>query len=386
MNIDDNTVTTCYGELKRAAWVEVNLAAIRHNVQTLRGLIGARVKIMAVIKANGYGHGITEVAKTALDSGAEQVGVAMLQEALQLRRAGIACPILVLGCSLPDQALDIVYNNITQTVSSVEMAKALSEAACSLNKTAHVHVKIDTGMGRLGIDTHKTVEFVTELQKLSSLIISGVFTHLACADEDDDSFSQLQLENFRKALQDLTHYSIGTGIIHAANSAAILKYPEAHFDMIRPGLALYGLPPYPAALDRISLRPSLALKARIVQLKGLSRGSAVGYGQTYTLPKDTVLAMVPVGYGDGLPRSLSNKGYVLVRGKKAPIVGRVCMDQFAIDIGHIPHVVPGEVVTIIGNSEKDYISVLDIANASGTIQNEIVSALTERLPRLYINE
>ncbi len=184
----------------------------------------------------------------------------------------------------------------------------------------------------------------------------------------------------------MTSFGVNTGIAHAANSAAILKYPEAHFDMVRPGLALYGLPPYPTASETISLCPSLSLKARIVQVKGFSRGSSIGYGQTYTLPEDTVLAVVPVGYADGLPRALSNKGYVLVRGKRAPIVGRVCMDQFVIDIGHIPHVEPGEAVTIIGKSEKEYISARDIADASGTIQNEIVSSLTERLPRLYMNE
>jgi alanine racemase len=327
-----------------------------------------------------------QVAKTAMEGGAQQLGVAMLQEALQLRKANIACPILVLGCSLPEMAHDIICNRLTQTVSSVQMGKALSEAACSLGKTAYVHVKVDTGMGRLGMDVPRTVESVMELQNLPGLVISGIFTHLACADEDDDSFSQLQLENFRKTLRELASFGVNTGIVHAANSAGIVKYPEAHFDMVRPGLALYGLPPYPTASETISLYPSLSLKARIVQVKGFSRGSSIGYGQTYTLPEDTVLAVVPVGYADGLPRTLSNKGYVLLRGKKAPIVGRVCMDQFVIDIGHVPHVEPGETVTIIGKSEEDYISARDIADASGTIQNEIVSSLTERLPRLYVNE
>jgi alanine racemase len=386
VKVEDDRADSGYAELKRAAWLEVDLEAIRHNLRALRGLIGPRVKIMAVIKANGYGHGIIQVAKTAMEGGAQQLGVAMLQEALQLRKANIACPILVLGCSLPEMAHDIICNRLTQTVSSVQMGKALSEAACSLGKTAYVHVKVDTGMGRLGMDVPRTVESVMELQNLPGLVISGIFTHLACADEDDDSFSQLQLENFRKTLRELASFGVNTGIVHAANSAGIVKYPEAHFDMVRPGLALYGLPPYPTASETISLYPSLSLKARIVQVKGFSRGSSIGYGQTYTLPEDTVLAVVPVGYADGLPRTLSNKGYVLLRGKKAPIVGRVCMDQFVIDIGHVPHVEPGETVTIIGKSEEDYISARDIADASGTIQNEIVSSLTERLPRLYVNE
>jgi alanine racemase len=386
MNVDQDKLKVDYAGLKRAAWLEVNLAAIRHNLRALRELIGARVKIMAVVKANGYGHGIIELAKTAISNGAEQLGVAMLQEASELRKAGMTCPILVLGGSLPQMAPDIVCNEITQAVSSIEMCKALSQAACSLNRAAYVHIKIDTGMGRLGIDAHKTVEFVKELQRLPGLVISGVFTHLACADEDNDSFSRLQLENFQRALRDLASCGIHTGIVHAANSAAILKYPEAHFDMIRPGLALYGLPPYPAASNRISLRPSLSLKARIVQVKDFPRGSAIGYGRTYTLQKDTVLAVVPVGYADGLPRALSNKGYVVVRANKAPIVGRVCMDQFTIDIGHIPHVEPGEIVTIIGESKKERISARDVADAAGTIQNEVVSSLTDRLPRLYIDE
>jgi len=386
VNVDNDRVKAGYAKLKRAAWLEVDLAAIRHNLRALRGLIGPRVKIMAVIKANGYGHGIIQMAKTAIDGGAQQLGVAMLQEALELRKADIACPILVLGCSLPEMAHDIIHNRLTQTVCSVQMGKALSEAAHSLGKTAYVHVKVDTGMGRLGIDAHKTIEFVMELQRLPGLVISGIFTHLACADEDNDSLSRLQLENFRKALGELASFGVNTGGVHAANSAAILKYPEAHFDMVRSGLALYGLPPYPAAFETISLCPSLSLKARIVQVKAFSCGCSIGYGQTYTLRKDTVLAVVPVGYADGLPRALSNRGHVLVRGKKAPIVGRVCMDQFMIDIGHIPHVEPGEVVTIIGKSNEEYISARDLADASGTIQNEIVSSLTERLPRIYMNE
>jgi len=386
VNPEDDRVESGYRELKRAAWLEVDLSAIRHNLLAMRGLIGPRVQIMAVIKANGYGHGIVRVAKTAMDGGAQQLGVAMLQEALELRKAGIACPILVLGCSLPEMAHDIIYNRLTQTVSSVEMGKALSEAACSLGRKAYVHIKVDTGMGRLGMDVHKTVEFVMELQRLPGLVISGIFTHLACADEDNDSFSQFQLDNFRKALGELASFGVNMGIVHAANSAAMVKYPEAHFDMVRPGLALYGLPPYPTASQTISLCPSLSLKARIVQVRAFSRGCSIGYGQTYTLRKDTVLAVVPAGYADGLPRALSNRGYVLVRGKKAPIVGRVCMDQFMIDVGHIPHVEPGEAIAIIGKSEDEYISACDIADAAGTIQNEIVSSLTERLPRLYVNE
>lgn len=376
----------CHSRSDRPAWVEVDLAAIGHNLQELRRLVGPRVRIMAVVKGNAYGHGAVEVARVAAGSGADQLAVAILQEALQLRQAQVACPILVLGCALPDQAFCIVSNSITQAISTLQMGVALSTAACSLGKTAYAHVKVDTGMGRLGVPVREAVQLVSELQKLPNLGITGIFTQLACADEQDDVFSLTQLARFREMLQGLASYGANVGTIHAANSASIVRYPESHFDMVRAGLVMYGLPPYPGALGNMALRPCLSLKARVVQVRLFRRGSAIGYGRTYEVNKDTVLAVVPIGYGDGLPRALSSRGYVLVRGKRAPIVGRVCMDQLTIDVGDIGDVEPGEVVTIIGDSKSECISACEVADMAGTIQNEIVSSLTDRLPRLYVGK
>ena len=378
-------------------WAEVDLGAIAHNIRELRRITDPKARLMAVVKADGYGHGAVPCARVALQNGADMLAVARLPEALALRQAGFEVPILIFGYTPPVLAHQLTAHSLTQTVWSVPTAAALSAAASAAGKRIKVHLKVDTGMGRLGLlpdamrpsaaglpPSTDALEEIRTMVALPGLELEGVYTHFAAADSADKAFANLQLERFMTFLDQLRQAGISFPVRHAANSAAIIDLPAAHLDLVRPGIAVYGL--YPSDeidRDRIALQPAMAIKARVVHLKSVPAGFTVSYGMTHTTPRPTVIASVPVGYADGFNRLLSSRGQMLVKGVRAPIVGRVCMDQTLIDVGHISGVDLEDEVVIMGAQGPAAITADDLAAELKTINYEIVSALTARIPRVY---
>jgi len=363
-------------------WAEIDLSAIFHNLQQLKSIVEPQgSSVLAVIKDNAYGHGSAEVARIA-ESQARMFGVATVEEAVQLRQENIVKPILIFCCVLPEQADEIVRYNITQTVCDLRTCEALSESAKRFGKKAKVHVKIDTGMGRIGVAYDKAIGLIKQIIQFPHLIVDGIFTHFAVADTDED-FTKLQIERFNTVLSALNEIGIHVPVRHSANSAGILNFPSSYYDMVRPGLALYGLYPCENPYQKIDLRPALSLKTRIVYLKELPAGHSVSYGRTYITNKPTKIATLAVGYGHGYSRKLSNKGEVLIRGKRAQITGVICMDQCLCDVTDIPDVSVGDEVVLIGKQGDQEITADEIANKVGTISYEILCGINANVKRIY---
>ena len=379
-------------------WVEVDLKAIAHNVGELRRIAAPKARLMTVVKADGYGHGAVAVAGTALRNGAEVLGVARIGEAVRLRKAGIEAPILVFGFADPERTRDLAAFDLTQTVYSYRSAKALSDMATSLRRRIGIHVKVDTGMGRVGLvpfpssgsasasfRLEEVVREIKAIDDLPGLRLEGVFTHFATADHADKSYADLQLKRFGILLDRLRQAGVRSAAAHAANSAATIDLPESHLDMVRTGISTYGLYPSDGVnKQNVALKPALQWKARIVQVKEVPPNFAVSYGCTFKTATATSIATVPVGYADGLDRRLSSLGRMLVGGRSAPIVGRVCMDLTMLDVGHIPGVKVGDEVVIVGTQGGRTITADEIASRLDTINYEIVSTITERVPRFYL--
>ncbi|NDV27464.1 alanine racemase [Desulfovibrio sp. JC010] len=368
-------------------WAEIDLQAIKHNFSEVQRLVKKQSKIMAVVKADAYGHGLPEVAKNLSSAGADYFGVARLDEAITLRSQGIDKPILVLGYTPPEAAAQLQKHDIIQTVFSTDYGLRLNEQARTGGKIK-IHIKIDTGMGRLGL-VQETMngmlpESVAVIHQLPHLETEGIFTHFAASDEADKTSALAQLRLFKNTLAELEQRGIHIPLKHAANSAAIIDLPESYLDMVRPGIMLYGL--YPSSgVHQINadLKPAMQIKARIAQVKEVPAGFRISYGHTYTTTAPTRLATIPLGYADGYRRQLSSAGKVLVHGIQAPIVGRVCMDQSVIDVGKIKDVQAGDEVVIIGKQEKAELSAERMACELGTINYEIVSTLMARVTRIY---
>jgi alanine racemase len=365
----------------RPTWLEVDLEAIAHNVRRVVERVGPEVTVLAVLKADGYGHGAIRVARTALNNGARYLGVASINEGALLRRSGIAAPILVLGFTPAWQARELVLNRLSATVFDRDVAQALSQAARELNGQVPVHVKVDTGMGRLGLLPGDVLPFVHSLLKLPNLTLEGLFTHFSVADSDP-AYTRWQLDRFREVLAALAQAGIEVPLVHAANSAAILSLPESHFSLVRLGIALYGLDPSDQVRCPDDFRPALAFKTQVAQVKTLPPGSYVSYGNTYRTEGQQRIAVIPVGYADGFRRAPRHWGEVLVRGQRAPLVGRVCMDQTMIDVTHIPDVRQGDEVVLIGEQGGERITAEDVAQRLGTINYEVVSEILARVPRV----
>ena len=365
----------------RPTWVEVDLEAIAHNVQRIAGIVGPKVMVLAVLKADGYGHGAIRVARTALNNGARYLGVASINEGTALRRAGITAPILVLGYTPAWQARELVLNGLSATVFNLDVARALSRAAVDLNSRVPTHVKVDTGMGRLGLLPDEVLPFVLELHKVPNLVLEGIFTHFSVADGDPD-YTRWQLNRFQQVLAALAEAGLRPPLAHAANSAAVLTLPESHLDMVRPGIALYGLHPSPQVRCPPDFRPALRFKTQVAQVKTLPPGSYVGYGNTYQTGGEQRIAVIPVGYADGFRRAPRHWGEVLVRGHRAPIVGRVSMDQTMIDVTAIPGVRQGDEAVLIGEQGDEQITAEAVAEQLGTISYEVVSEILARVPRI----
>jgi len=381
-------------------WAEIDLAAYAHNVAELKELCRPTTRLMAVVKADAYGHGAARLARPAVASGVDWFGVARLEEAVSLRQAGVKVPILILGFTSVGEADVLIEYDLTQAVLSLPLASALSEHAVARGKKIRSHLKIDTGMGRIGLVSHPrgpgspaglpvegTIRDALAIARLPGLELEGIFTHLASADRAGNGDAGRQLERFSTLVEHLEQEGLCFELRHAANSAAMIRLPESHLDMVRPGIATYGLRPSTQVdLGAIGLEPVLQWKSRIVQLKKVPAEFGVSYGTTYTTSQPTTLATIPVGYADGLRWHLSSRGQMLVGGRRVPIVGRVCMDMVVLDVGEIPDVRVGDEVVLIGRQGDEFLGADEMAEAIGTINYEVLTSITPRIPRVYLDE
>ncbi len=360
----------------------IELDALDHNYkEVVRRAEGQR--ILAVVKARAYGHGAADVSRRLLMLGADMLGVALVEEGRELRDAGIDAPILVMGATFPGQAEAIVSLKLTPAIYSLANARALSEAAHKRRTLISVHVKIDTGMGRIGIAPEDAPELIAALQKLGSISVQGLMTHFADADLRDKEFASLQMDRFEKLLRALEAKNIEVPVRHAANSAAVLDFRRAFFTMVRPGLMLYGYNPLEEGKTGADLRPVLSLVTRIAFIKKVPAGTPISYGRTFTTKRESIIATLPIGYADGYSRGLSNRGEALVRGARVPLVGRVCMDMCMIDVTDVPAVREGDDVVLIGSQGGERITADDIAAKTGTIAYEVLCGISSRVPRIY---
>lgn len=367
----------------RPTFCSIDLGALCRNFQEVRKKTGRGVKILSMVKANAYGHGACEVSKALEETGSDAFGVATLEEGLELRRAGIQAPILILAGLYPDQLDAVLRHRLTPAVYDLETLHGLEALARRRKMSVNIHLKVDTGMGRIGLPALDTDSWLPDLHKLSALRLEGVFSHFSQAERVEGNYTQRQLETFRHVIQKLRDSGHTPPLIHLANSAAVITLPEAHFTMVRPGLVLYGIHPSPEMGDRVTLRPVLSWKTRILQLKRVSKGTSISYGQTFVTKRESLIATLPIGYADGYPRLLSNRGAVLVRGKRAPIAGKVCMDLTMIDVTDIAGVELGSEVVLLGKQEDEFISADELAAWAETISYEILTSISARVPRIY---
>lgn len=366
-------------------WAEIDLSAIAHNVQAIKKHIGPQVGLMAVVKDNAYGHGAVPVARTALAAGADWLAVSRVEEGVILRQADIPARILVLGYCMPGQAATVVRYGLTPTVTTMETAEALADqAAGRLGRPLPVQLKVDTGMGRFGLLPEETVDFALAVQNLLSLQVEGLFSHLAAADEPDSTFSRQQLRVYQEVVAAVEAAGVQLPLKHLANSAAALTLPDTHYDLVRFGIGMYGLPSSFESNQPVTLYPAMTLKTRIARLRILPPGTSVGYGRTYIVPAPTPIALAPVGYGDGYPRLCSNRGAMLIRGKRVPIAGRVSMDQTSLDVSGIGQVSQGDDVVVFGRQGEAEITIDEVAGWAETITNEIITRLASRVARVYL--
>ncbi len=360
----------------------VDLSALERNFREVVRLAEGR-KILAVVKAQAYGHGAVAISRNLLRLGADMLGVALVEEGKELRAAGIQAPILLMGSLFPDQAETAVLLRLTPAVYTISLARALSEAAQRLKTAVPVHVKIDTGMGRIGIAVEHAVAFIRDLRRLPGIEVEGLMTHFADADLRDKQFASRQMELFERLVRDLDAAGITLSLRHAANSAAVLDFHRALFAMVRPGLMLYGYSPLESEPGRSDLEPVMSLVTRIAYLKQVASGVPISYGRTFVTKRESIIATLPIGYADGYSRSLSNCGEALVRGMRVPVVGRVCMDMCMIDVTGIAGVREGDEVVLMGKQGTERISASDIAEKIGTIPYEVLCGISSRVPRTY---
>lgn len=365
----------------RPTVADISLDNVSFNVQAIRGVIPPQTELMAVVKADAYGHGAVEVAAAAMSAGATRLGVAVVEEAVELRRAGVGAPILILGHVPPEFAEQVVKLGLTATVFDRQSAVALSSAATRIGRRVKVHIKVDTGMGRLGIRPSDVIGFFDFLINTPHLEVEGVFTHLACADSEDLTSARNQLTLFRDCCQRLE--AKGARLLaHAANTAAILALPESHLDMVRLGLGLYGMYPSEHLRSNLRLKPVMSLRSKLSHVKWVEDQTPIGYGSTYRAQGRRQIATVPIGYADGYSRRLSGVGYAIVHGRRVPLVGRVCMDQCMFDVTGLEAAM-GDEITLLGGQRGAEITVDEIAALMGTINYEVTCLISRRVPRVY---
>ncbi len=365
-------------------WAEIDLDAVEANMRAIKRHVGERVEVFAVLKANAYGHGAVPVGKAALRAGATRVAVHRLVEGIELRQAGIDAPILIMGYTPPAAADQAARWRLTPSAITPEFARALSNRAQASGTTVPVHIKVDTGMSRYGVFPGEVVDFARLLQSLPGVRLEGVFTHFATADWTDLTYTLEQLKTFEEVLASLRQAKIEIPLVHAANTAATMRLPGARFDAVRPGIALYGMEPSDEWTPPFPLRPALSLKSRVSRVRDLPAGAGISYSRTFVTERPTRAALVPVGYGDGFHRVLSNQGSVLIRGCRAPILGRVCMDQFVVDASGIAEARQDDEVVLLGRQGEAQIRAEEIAGLAGTLNYEVTTALLPRVTRVYL--
>jgi len=387
--------------LNRATSAEINLDAFRYNLRIIKSLVGLNTETMAIIKADAYGHGAIQCARAAIEEGTKYLGVGIIQEGIELRENGITSPILILGGVYPDELTELIYYNLSTSLSTLALAKAISKKAEKSKTNISVHIKIDTGMGRLGVQCEGFSDLLEHVMSYKNITIEGFFTHLANADDVDPKFSQEQIVKFSNILKIIKtkkfsklHNTSQPILIHSANSAGLLHYPESRFNLVRPGISLYGSLPSPIlqpVLNLIeksnypALRPVMSWKTKIIQIQTLRKGVPLSYGGTYITQKNkSRIAILPVGYADGLNRRLSNKMEFLVKGMRVKQIGTICMDMCLIDVTKLPNIDMGEEVVILGSQGKDNIPIEELAAKAETIPYEIFCGISKRVPRVYV--
>lgn len=365
-------------------WAEINLAAVRFNIINIQKKLGEHIELMAIVKCNAYGHGAIEVSREALNLGVKALGVSSLYEGIELRDIFKDVPIIVLSAGMSGQAEEFIEYNLSPVVCTWQMTNALADAARKRGTQAKVHIKVDTGMGRIGVWHERADEFTRQVYKISGIEIEGICSHFATSDEQNLDFARQQFEWFNRCLEKIKDLPIR--FKHISNTGAIFNLPEAHLNMVRPGLSIYGVSPSKYVKDAESLRPALSLKTKVAFLKTIPEGRTLSYARTYKTEKEMKVATLPVGYGDGYPLSLSNKGYVLIRGKKARILGAVTMDQIMVDVTDIKNVETEDIAVLIGKQGKEEIAATEIARMAGTIPYEIFASINKRVQKVYLDK
>jgi alanine racemase len=367
----------------RPAFLEIDLRNLAYNVRNIKKRLGQKVEFLAVVKADGYGHGACEVSKVALKNGADSLGVAILEEGIELREKGIKSPIVIICPESYGREKGILKYNLQPTITDFKFAQLLSRKAQRQKKVAGVYIKVDTGMGRYGFLPEEAYDLVRKIKKLKNIKIKGILSQLSTSDEKDKDFALKQLSSFKHVLDQLEFLNEGKLIKSIANSGAVLDLPETYFNQVRVGLLMYGIYPSEEVSLSIEVEPVLSLKSKILFFKKVKKGTAIGYGKTFVAQRDTKVATVPLGYADGYFRLLSNKGRVLIKGKKVPIIGRVCMDAFMMDVTDVLKVKTGDEVVLIGKQGKEEITVGDVASWAQTFSYEVISRMGRRLPLVY---
>ncbi|HHU78836.1 MAG: alanine racemase [Caldicoprobacterales bacterium] len=364
----------------------INLTRFKQNMQNIKSLTDPDTAMMAVVKANAYGHGALQIAGHAVKAGAGWLGVAIPEEGMELRNNGISAPVLVLGGADREQCRISVIYNLTQAVPSLETAHLLNGCAAEYGRKARVHVKLDTGMGRIGFHRIEELEaLVKELHSMKNIVLDGAFTHFAAADETDPAYTEEQIKRLDKMLNIIRESGIHLKWIHASNTAGVFQFPRANYNMVRCGIGLYGYYPSHDVMKNatVSLLPVMQWETEVVHIKDVDANSCISYGRTYSASTSRRVATLPVGYADGYNRLLSNRGSVLIHGKRAPVIGRVCMDQIMIDVTNIPEANIGSKVVLLGEQGKEKITADELADLCGTISYEILTSISERVPRIY---
>jgi alanine racemase len=375
VTIPQGRPTVCFVDLNALGW----------NFRQIRSKVGSQVKVLSMVKANGYGHGAAAISKALAAEGSDAFGVATTEEGVELRQAGICTPILVLAGAYPDQVDQFFDNSLTPVIHALASLEELDAIVHRRKKSLNVHLKIDTGMGRIGLLAAEFNSWLPKIKTLKALKIQGVFSHFSHAESVEGSYTRQQLRTFQGIVERLRAEGIFPSLVHLANSAATITLPQAYFDMVRPGLMLYGIYPSPAMASQICLKPVLSWKTRILQLKKVPAGSSISYGQTFVTKRESFIATLPIGYADGYPRLLSNRGEVLVTGKRAPVAGRVCMDLTMIDVTDIGKIQQGDEVVLLGRQGDAEISADDMAAWADTISYEILTSIGARVPRIHHN-
>jgi len=364
-------------------YATVNLAALAHNLSCITGYLSPSCKVLAIVKANAYGHGVVAIAQALASQGVGRFAVASLDEGIELRQAGLSAPILILGALFEEQIADLVAHRLTPVVSDGRILPALAKATRAQPSPYQIHLKVEPGMGRLGLSMEELPTLLDNQILRSPLQIEGVMTHLADADGEDEVFTERQLGAFHAMLEQIRLRGLTLPLVHAANSAAIIRFPEAHFSLVRPGIMLYGYHTLPDSVPAPDLTPVLSLRTTIAQLRTIPQGGTVSYNRTFVAKRPTRIAVLPIGYADGYSRLLSNRGCVLIQGKRAPIVGLVCMDMIMVDVTDLASVQIGETVTLIGQQGAESIWADEVAGWIGTIPYEVLCGIGSRVPCLY---